>query len=125
MWFFGVAMIEIFAIVVLCVVVVVLYLRLNYVEGKLSDTLSRKQSQSTRYGQIFEQMVPFSKDFPYDSKKFRFIGDPIDGVVFDDDKIVFCEIKMNQSVLSPRQKSIKKMVDDKRVYWKEIRGQIS
>ncbi len=125
MWFFGVAMIEIFAIVVLCVVVVVLYLRLNYVEGKLSDTLSRKQSQSTRYGQIFEQMVPFSKDFPYDSKKFRFIGDPIDGVVFDDDKIVFCEIKMNKSVLSPRQKSIKKMVDDKRVYWKEIRGQIS
>ena len=118
-------MIEIFAIVVLCVVVVVLYLRLNYVEGKLSDTLSRKQSQSTRYGQIFEQMVPFSKDFPYDSKKFRFIGDPIDGVVFDDDKIVFCEIKMNKSVLSPRQKSIKKMVDDKRVYWKEIRGHIS
>jgi len=115
-------MIEVLAIILLSVVVVVLYMRLNQVERKLSDVLSRKQSLSTRYGQIFEQMVPFSKDFPYDSKKFRFIGSPVDGVVFDDDKIVFCEIKLNNSVLSPRQKSIKKMVDDKRVYWKEIRG---
>ena len=115
-------MIEVFAILILSVVVIVLYMRLNQVERKLSDVLSKKQSQSTRYGQIFEQMVPFSKEFPYDPKKFRFIGNPIDGVVFDDDKIVFCEIKLNNSVLSPRQKSIKKMVDDKKVYWKEIRG---
>ncbi len=115
-------MIEVLAILILCLVVVLLYLRLNQIENRLKEALSRKQSQSTRYGQIFEQMVPFSKDFPFDPKKFRFIGNPIDGIVFDDDKIIFCEIKLNNSNLSPRQKSIKKMVDDKRVYWKEIRG---
>ncbi len=113
---------EILIIFVLIVVVAVLFMYIVQIRGKLRDALSRKQSQSTTYGQIFEQLVPFSKDFPFDPKKFRFIGNPIDGIVFEDDKITFCEIKLNNSVLSPRQKSIKRLVEDKKVCWKEIRG---
>ncbi|MEA3343004.1 MAG: Holliday junction resolvase-like protein [archaeon] len=113
---------EILIIFVLIVAVVFLFMYIVQIRGKLRDALSRKQSQSTRYGQIFEQLVPFSKDFPFDPKKFRFIGNPIDGIVFEDDKITFCEIKLNNSALSARQKSIKKMIDDKKVYWREIRG---
>lgn len=83
---------------------------------------SKKQSLSTRYGQIFEQMVPFSREFPFDPKAFRFIGDPIDGVAFKDDEIVFCEIKLNNSELSGKQKRIKNLVEQKKVRWQEIRG---
>ncbi len=113
---------EILIIFVLIVAVVFLFMYIVRIRGKLRDALSRKQSQSTRYGQIFEQLVPFSKDFPFDPKKFRFIGNPVDGIVFEDDKITFCEIKLNNSALSPRQKSIKRLVEDKKVCWKEIRG---
>lgn len=113
---------EILVIFILIAVVAVLFIYIARVQRRLNDTLSRKQSQSTRYGQIFEQMVPFSKDFPFDPKKFRFIGNPVDGVVFEDDMITFCEIKLNNSVLSARQKSIKRLVEDKKVCWKEIRG---
>lgn len=113
---------ETLIILVLIAVVAVLFTYVVRLHRRLNDTLSRKQSQSTRYGQIFEQLVPFSKDFPFDPKKFRFIGNPVDGVVFEDDMITFCEIKLNNSALSPRQKSIKRLVEDKKVCWKEIRG---
>ncbi len=113
---------EILVIFILIAVVAVLFIYIAQLQRRLNDTLSRKQSQSTRYGQIFEQLVPFSKDFPFDPKKFRFIGNPIDGVVFEDDMITFCEIKLNTSALSPGQKSIKRLVEDKKVCFKEIRG---
>ncbi|MFH1127255.1 MAG: Holliday junction resolvase-like protein [archaeon] len=113
---------EILIIILLVVVVLLLFRHALILEKRLKETESRKQSQSTRYGQIFEQMVPFSKDFPFDPKNFRFIGNPIDGIVFEDDKIVFCEIKLNNSTLSPKQKKIKSLVEDKKVYWKEVRG---
>ena len=51
------------------------------------------------------------------------IGEPIDGVVFGREKIVFLEIKAGGSKLSQRQKAIKEMVDKKRVEWEEIRNE--
>ena len=114
---------EIIIIIVLAVLASVLFMQCVRLEKKLADTLSKKQSQSTRYGQIFEQVVPFSKDFPFDPKNFRFIGNPIDGIVFEDDKITFCEIKLNNSTLNPKQKNIKSLIDDKKVYWREFRGE--
>lgn len=113
---------ELLIIFMLIVVIVVLFVHALRLERTIKELVSRKQSQSTRYGQIFEQLIPFSRDFPFDPKKFRFIGNPIDGVVFDDDAITFCEIKLNNSNLSGKQKSIKSLVEDKKVYWKEIRG---
>lgn len=113
---------EIIIIIIFVVLAAVLFFQCVRLEKKLTDALSKKQSQSTRYGQIFEQVVPFSKDFPFDPKNFRFIGNPVDGIVFEDDKITFCEIKLNNSTLTPKQKNIKSLIDDKKVYWTEIRG---
>jgi predicted Holliday junction resolvase-like endonuclease len=115
-------MIEIIVIVVLLAVVFFLFLEISKMKNKLKELQSTKQSQSTRYGQIFEEMVPFSKSFPGDPKSFRFIGDPIDGILFGEDAIKFVEIKMADSALNGRQKRIKKMVDEKKVEWVEIRG---
>src|SRR5215831_18143243 len=68
---------------------------------QLEDLQSRSRSLSTVYGQINEQWFPLMDGYPYDSQNFRFIGNPVDGVQFDDDRIVFCEFKTNTSTLSP------------------------
>ncbi|HDN96012.1 MAG TPA: endonuclease [Thermoplasmatales archaeon] len=77
----------------------------------------QKKSMASLYGKITEQFAPFMKDYPYDTKKFRFIGSPIDGIQFEDDKIIFVEFKSAGGKLSQEQKKIKKLVEDKKVEW--------
>ena len=72
---------------------------------------SRNRSLSTRYGQITEQFFPFMPCYPYDSKEFRMLGSPIDGVQFEDDKVILIEFKTAGSGLSKRQRKIKKLID--------------
>ena len=68
-----------------------------------------------------EHWIPFSAKFPYNARNFRFIGNPIDGVSFEDDKLVIVEFKSNKSSLSKTQKKIKKLVEDKKVEWLEFK----
>ena len=82
---------------------------------------SGKRSQSTRYGQITEQFAPFLAAWPWDPKAFRFIGTPVDGVQFNDDGIVFVEVKAADSRLSPLQRQIRDHVEAGRVSWREVR----
>lgn len=95
-----------------------------YLSKKMLSVASRKQSLSTTYGKIFEQIVPFSKKFSFEPKNFRFIGDPVDGIAFNDNEVVFCEIKFNKSALSKKQRRIKELVQQKKVKWQELRGEI-
>jgi predicted Holliday junction resolvase-like endonuclease len=82
----------------------------------------RKASISVKHGKFLEHYVPWIKKiFPYDPSKFRFIGNPIDGVLFDKDKIVFMEFKTGKSGLNETQKKIKFLVKNKKVEWKEVR----
>lgn len=82
----------------------------------------KKSSMSVRYGNFLENYIPWIKKlFPYRPDKFRFIGHPIDGIVFGDDKIIFMEFKTGKSKLNNNQKRIKKLVKEKKVEWKEIR----
>ena len=85
------------------------------------DLLFDKRSQSVKYGQLTEQWIPFSDKFPFDSQNFRFIGKPVDGVCFEDDKIVFVEFKTNKSQLNESQKRIKDLVKEKKIDWFELR----
>ncbi len=80
-----------------------------------------KRSQSVKYGKFSEQFFPFIKDYPYDSRGFRFLGSPIDGVQFNDDKIVFVEFKVGSSKLNSSERKIKELVDSKKVYFEEFR----
>lgn len=80
-----------------------------------------KRSISTKYGKMSEQFMPFLKNYPYDEHNFRFIGTPIDGVQFEDDKIVIVEFKTGKSKLSEKQRKIKELVEKKKVKFEEIR----
>ncbi len=82
----------------------------------------RLRSGSVKHGKSMEQMMPFSKDYPYDPRGFRFIGDPVDGVQFNDDGVVFVEFKTGDAQLSDKQKKIRENIEKKKVGFREVRG---
>ena len=102
-------------------VIVLLTLVLKRTLGGLSREGSLRRSESTRYGQITEQFMPFISDYPYDSKQFRFLGSPIDGVQFEEDKIGMIEFKSAGSKLSTRQRKIRNLIKEGKVDFQEIR----
>jgi predicted Holliday junction resolvase-like endonuclease len=84
--------------------------------------LSKKKSSETRIGQVYEQMAPFLDGFKHNPKDSHFLGQPIDYVIFEEDKIVFLEVKYGKSQLSPRQEAIKRLIEGKKVVWEELRN---
>jgi predicted Holliday junction resolvase-like endonuclease len=86
-----------------------------------SEVAFQKSSLSSKYGKMTEQFMPFLKDYPFDPQNFRFIGSPIDGIQFDDDKIVFIEFKTATSRMSDKQKRIADLIGQRRVTFEEHR----
>ncbi len=82
---------------------------------------SLEKGVSVKFGKTMEQLMPFTKKFPFPPESFRFLGSPIDGLFFGDDEIVFVEFKTGKSQLSEKEKKIKKLVENKKVRWLEIR----
>ena len=92
----------------------VLYARLN--EMKFLN-----RSQSTRYGRLTEQFLPIVVSYPWDSHNFRFIGSPVDGIQFEDDKIIVVEFKAGKSSLSKKQRKIRDLVKAGKVEFEVIK----
>ena len=107
--------IEFVIIIVLILLVIYLWKRLNVVQAEL-------KSSNIKVGKWIEDFFPFAKDFPTSPENFKFLGEPIDGVAFDikNEKIFFMEFKTGKSGLSEKQKIIKNLVEEKKVEWKEI-----
>lgn len=84
--------------------------------------LSQKKSSETRVGQITENIVPFLDAFPFNPKDAHFLGQPIDFVVFDfdDGAITFVEVKTGNAKESHRQKLVKNIIKNGRVYYTKI-----
>ena len=86
-----------------------------------------KQSRAVLSGQFSEQIAPYLPDFPYKPTEARFIGKPIDFVVFRgmDEKsineVVFVEVKSGKSQLSNIEKTLKLAVESKKVSWQEYK----
>lgn len=82
----------------------------NKLDEEYRKLLNQKKSSEVRVGKIGENMAPFLDGWPYDPNSFRFLGNPIDGVQFADDKIRFIEIKTGGARLSPGQKKVRELV---------------
>ncbi len=85
------------------------------------------QSRAVLGGKFTEQMVPYFPDFKYDPTEVRFIGTPIDMIVFpglargDPEEIVILEVKTGKSgQLTPQQRKIRQLIEDGMVRWDEI-----
>ena len=85
-------------------------------------------------GQIGEQFTPFIADFPYNPADCRFMGEPIDYVIFhnlhacsegsvpiEDVKVIFAEIKTGKAKLNPRQKILRQVIENKQFSFEELR----
>ena len=85
------------------------------------------QSRAVLGGKFTEQIVPYFPDFQYDPTEVRFIGSPIDLIVFpglaqgDPQEIVILEIKTGKNPqLTAAQRKIRQLVEDGMVRWDEI-----
>jgi predicted Holliday junction resolvase-like endonuclease len=89
-----------------------------------------KRSSSVVSGKVTEHLVPYFGNFPYNPKDARFLGTPIDLIVFDGmsednlNEIVFLEVKTGSSSLSTRERRIKEAIMARKVVWKEFRVQL-
>ena len=88
---------------------------------------ARHHSRATIHGQVAEQLAPLFAAFPYASGDARFLGAPIDYVVFDgltdddDIEVVLVEIKTGRAKLSERERRVRDAVRDGRVRFETIR----
>lgn len=73
-------------------------------------TLFHRKSSEVRLGKIGENLAPFIEAWPWDPKNFRFLGNPIDGLQFNKDGIVFVEIKTGKARLNRSQKDFRDLV---------------
>lgn len=130
-------------IVVIVLLFVVIFLAVRYIylrasfEQRVKEWLEKEEgrirkdaierSARTLSGKTLEKLIPFLEKFPYNPHDLRWLGDPIDFVIFDGyskkspEQIVFCEVKSGESNLSKVQNEIKELVEKKKVKWFEFR----
>ena len=87
----------------------------------LSTEKFLRRSQSTKYGKLTEQFLPLVENYPWDPSNFRFLGTPIDGVQFEEDRIILVEFKASNSKLSKLQRHIRNLVNEGKVEFQIVR----
>ena len=110
------------------VIVVLLFLlwKARYTRAVRHDAVQR--SLAVTAGKVYERLVPYLPDFPFNPKDVRFLGSPVDFVVFDGlsdghiTRIVFVEVKTGAADLSTRERRVRDAVQASRIEWYELRG---
>jgi len=97
----------------------------RYTQVIRQDAVQR--SQAVTSGKVHEQLVPYLPEFGFNPKDARFLGSPVDLLVFDglDDgelrRVVFIEIKTGGSTLTGRERQLRDVVRARQVAWEELR----
>jgi len=87
---------------------------------------SKFRSSAVNWGKSIEHFVPFMSKFPLPPEDVVFIGMPIDYVGFTNTEsaknctVHFLEVKSGASLLSTKQKNIKRAIEEGRVVFHEI-----
>ena len=86
-----------------------------------------RRSQATITGQVHEQLLPYLPEFGYNPKDARFLGSPVDLIVFHGldsgqlQRIVFVEVKTGKATLTGRERQIRDVIRASKVSWEELR----
>ena len=105
--------------------VYVLTWKARYSAAIREDAVQR--SQAVTAGKVHEQLIPYLPGFTYNPKDARFLGTPVDLVVFDGlaegqvRRVVFVEIKTGGAGLSGRERQVRDVVVARAVEWAELR----
>ncbi len=108
-------------------IVVNLQEKLAETQAEEKKQKGRAQSAHTTKGQILEKWCPFI-DHPqiepyWKPKDWSFMGSPIDYIVWDENGIVFLDVKAGKSQLTKKQRMIRDLIRAGNVEWREIRLQ--
>ena len=85
------------------------------------------RSRAVLGGHFSENLAPYLPDFPFVPTECRFVGKPVDFIVFKGmdekkiDEVVFVEVKSGNAKLTEHEKNLKETIDKKRVKWVEYR----
>jgi len=113
--------------IILTRIIVTAKLRLEFKEAE-KDIRQKSLSSSRRslIGKFIERFVPFLEKFNYSPSDAHFLGQPVDYIIFDGlnednvKKVVFMEVKSGNSTLTQREKSLKRAIQNKQVFWEEM-----
>jgi predicted Holliday junction resolvase-like endonuclease len=106
--------------------VYILWWKFRYTRAVRRDAVQR--SEAVTVGKVSEQLLPFFPDFHFNPKDARFLGAPVDLVVFDGltegavRRVVFVEVKTRGAKLSPRERLVREAIEAGRVEWLELRA---
>ena len=84
-----------------------------------------QRSRSVLGGMFAEQLAPYLPDFPFSPTEAKFIGAPIDFLVFKGmdsqhiEEVIFVEVKSGSAHLNHNEHSLKDAIENKRVRWHE------
>ena len=115
--------------VLIALIVILIYLLSNALQKiKLLESAQEElrfdiRSANVKHGKAWEHFVPFMPEFEKiaDKENSVFLGMPVDFIAFDDDAVKFVEVKTGKSRLNEKQEKIKKLINDKKVKWHELR----
>ena len=85
------------------------------------------KSRAVIGGQFSEQLAPYLPNFQFLPTECKFLGKPIDFIVFKgmDEKnineVIFVEVKSGNAKLNAHEKNLKDTIDKKKVRWVEYR----
>ena len=99
--------------------------RLRYSAAIRENAVQR--SLAVTAGKVHEQLVPYLPEFGFNPKDARFIGSPVDLVVFDGlaagevKRVVFLEVKTGGAPLTTRERQVRDVIEAREVVWEELR----
>lgn len=86
-----------------------------------------KRSRAVLTGSFSEQLAPYLPGFKYSPTEVRFIGKPIDFIVFkgmdqkEPEEVVFVEVKSGNSQLSTPERRLRDVIKNGKVSWEIYR----
>ena len=96
----------------------------EYTKAVRRDAILR--SQAATVGKVSEQLVPYFPEFQWNPRDAKFLGAPVDFIVFDGlsdgavRRVVFVEVKTGSSSLSARERLLRDAILHRRVEWQEL-----
>ena len=93
---------------------------------------SERTTKAVGIGFIYERLAPTLEGFTFNKNDCRSMFDPIDYVIFEGlsekkkvDKIIFMDVKSGKARLSAKQRTIKRVVEDKKVQFRTYKSSVT
>jgi predicted Holliday junction resolvase-like endonuclease len=86
-----------------------------------------QRSLAVTAGKVHEQLIPYLPEFGFNPKDARFLGSPVDLIVFDGlasgdvRRVVFLEVKTGAAPLTSRERQVRNVIEAREVEWVQIR----